>query len=160
MANHKQSKARKALKGTLRPGESGNAGHRLIKPPQAPGTLSEGAKIEWKGLAKVLTDLEVLTLADLRTLELLCETLATATALENTIRAEGFTIQAASGTGQKSHPALKALETTRNAATRMLADFGLSPRSRAHVDKAPINRDEFEDEYSFLDVKGPRMIPR
>lgn len=43
-------------------------------------------------LAAVLVSMEVLTRADLRTLALCCETLATATALEDTIRSEGFTI--------------------------------------------------------------------
>jgi P27 family predicted phage terminase small subunit len=108
-----------------------------------------GAVAEWGALAPVLVDLELLTRADLRTLELCCETLATATALETTIRAEGFTIAAATG-GQKSHPCLKALETTRNAALRMLSDFGLSPKARKFVQKAPgAKRD---NPFAFLDA--------
>ncbi len=129
----------KKLKGTLRPSrerEGIEAGTKLTEAPEPPGTLSEGAVVEWQGLAPVLVSMEVLTLADLRTLELLCETLATATALEDIIRKEGFTIAAATG-GHKAHPALKALETTRNAAHRMLSDFDLSPKARKYVQKAP-----------------------
>ncbi|MGH8730051.1 MAG: P27 family phage terminase small subunit [Burkholderiales bacterium] len=37
----------------------------------------------------------------------------------------------------KAHPALKALETCRAQAHRMLESFGLSPRSRQGVDIAP-----------------------
>ena len=129
----------KKLKGTLRPSRENKgieAGARLTEAPLPPDTLSVGAIAEWNALAPVLVGLELLTLADLRTLELCCETLATATALEETIRAEGFTIAAATG-GHNAHPALKALETTRNAAHRMLSDFGLSPKSRKYVSKAP-----------------------
>ena len=45
-------------------------------------------------------------------------------------------IEAATG-GRKAHPALKALETTRNAAVRLMAEFGLSPKARKYVSKAP-----------------------
>ena len=113
-----------------------DAGERLTRAPVAPDTLSDAGKKEWRPLARNLVEMGVLTRADLRTLELCCETLATATALEETIHAEGFTIEAATG-GKKAHPALKALETTRNAAHRMLSDFGLSPKSRKYVERAP-----------------------
>jgi len=129
----------KKLQRTLRPSrerEGIEAGAKLTEPPEPPESLSEVAKTEWHGLAPVLVELEVLTRADLRTLALCCETLATAVALEDTIRAEGFTIATQTG-NHKAHPALKALKTTRNAAHRMLADFGLSPKSRKFVSKAP-----------------------
>jgi P27 family predicted phage terminase small subunit len=129
----------KELSGTLRPcreHEGLEAGARLSEAPLPPDTLSEGAVGEWIWLAPVLVSMKLLTEADLRTLALCCETLATATALEEAIRAEGFTIAAATG-GQKAHPALKALETTRNAAVRLLSDFGLSPKARKYVQKAP-----------------------
>jgi len=142
----------KRLRGSFRQSrERGGieAGARLSEAPLPPNTLSVGAVAEWGALAPVLVDLELLTRADLRTLELCCETLATATALETTIRAEGFTIAAATG-GQKSHPCLKALETTRNAALRMLSDFGLSPKARKFVQKAPgAKRD---NPFAFLDA--------
>ena len=64
----------------------------LREPPEPPESMSDGARLEWSELAPVLVELEVLTRADLRTLGLCCETLATATALEDTIRSEGFTI--------------------------------------------------------------------
>ncbi len=129
----------KRLKGTFRQSrERGGigAGARLTEAPLPPETLSGGAIGEWNWLAPVLVELEVLTRADLRTLALCCETLSTATELETTIRDEGYTIPASTG-GRKSHPALKALETNRNAGLRMLNDFGLSPKCRKFVTKAP-----------------------
>ena len=77
--------------------------------------------------------------ADVPTLKLCCKTLATCDELEAAISSEGFTIEAATG-GRKAHPALKALETQRNAAARLLASFGLSPKARKYVDKAPTPR--------------------
>ena len=115
----------KRFKGTLRLSrerEGLEAGARLTEEPLPPETLSEGAVSEWEWLAPVLVSMEILTEADLRTLALACETLATATALEDTIQAEGFTIAAATG-GHKAHPALKAwklLATQPTACCRIL----------------------------------------
>lgn len=139
MPNPKKTNELKRLSGTYRADRdkpAQTAGERLTEAPEPPDTLSRGAKQEWQGLACVLVELGVLTLADLRTLALLCETLATVTELENTIQREGFTIAAATG-GHKAHPALKALETTRNAAHRMLGDYGLHPKARNYVSRAP-----------------------
>jgi P27 family predicted phage terminase small subunit len=103
-----------------------------------------------EGIGPVLVDMGVLTLADLRTLALLCETLATVTELENAVQREGFTIAAATG-GGKAHPALKALETTRNSAHRMLGDFGLHPKARNYVSRAPGPAAGTDDPFAHLD---------
>jgi P27 family predicted phage terminase small subunit len=134
----------KRLRGSFRQSrERGgiDAGAGLSEAPLPSESLSDGAVTEWEWLAPVLVSMGLLTFADLRALALLCETLATATALEDTIRCEGFTIAAATG-GHKAHPALKALETTRNAAHRMLSDFGLSPKARKYVQKAPTSKED------------------
>lgn len=115
------------------------AGARLSEAPEPPASLSDGAAEHWRELAPLLVDLEILTEADLPALKLACKTLATVDALETAIHSEGFTIQAANG-GRKAHPALKALETQRNAAARLLSDFGMSPKARKFVTKAPGRR--------------------
>jgi len=130
---------RKALSGTLRPNReiAGiDAGARLRESPPPPPRLSEAAAVEWVELAPLLVDLGILSTADLRTLALLCETLATVTELETAIRKHGFLIPCATG-GEKAHPALKALETQRSQAARLMDGFGLSPKSRKYVEKAP-----------------------
>jgi P27 family predicted phage terminase small subunit len=162
----------KRLKGTFRQSrERGGieAGARLAEVPLPPETLSSGAMGEWNWLAPVLVELEVLTRADLRTLALCCETLSTATELETTIRDEGYTIPASTG-GRKSHPALKALETSRNAGLRMLNDFGLSPKSRKFVTKAPgpakdnpwanLDRDRRTPEEKAADYKWAKAMSK
>ena len=104
--------------------------------PPPPGTLSEIARAVWEDVAAETVALGILTSADLPMLALLAETSATVSELEQTIREEGFTVSTGAG-GRKAHPALKALETTRGAVTRLLKEFGLSPLSRKFVEKAP-----------------------
>ena len=144
---------RKQLSGTYKPSKDRkgiDAGAALADVPVPPETISAPGAKEWARLAPLLVDMGLLTEADLRTLELLCETLATATELEAAIKLEGFTIEAATG-GRKAHPALKALETTRNAASRMLGDFGLSPKARKYVSKAPAAKDRDWNPWEHLE---------
>lgn len=152
----KLPKKTKQLKGTYRPDKEFKgieAGERLETAPTPPDFLSVGARQEWEGLADILTEMGVQSRADLRDLALCCEALATATELENVIRAEGYTLPAVGGS-RKGHPALKALETTRNQAHRMLADFGLNPKARKFVEKAP----EKPGRSGFLPLSGPRPL--
>jgi P27 family predicted phage terminase small subunit len=84
----------------------------------------------------VLVSLGVLTRADLRSLQLLCETLAHESQLRELLVKEGHLVVGAGGV-KKTHPAVKMLETTRNQAHRLLNDFGLTPRARQSVDLPP-----------------------
>lgn len=142
----RKSTARKAAAGTLRPSRIRQtpAGERLTEPPGPPAGLDPAAAGEWRALAPILCEICVLTRADLRTLRLLCETLASAASLDATIKAEGLTIE--SGTGaRKAHPALNALGVARSQAARLLDGFGLSPRGRGGVDQAPGGDDDDDD---------------
>src|SRR4029453_7116368 len=78
-------------------------------------------------------ELGTLTSADLRALELLAEVLAAEAELRELLKSEGMTIPGAEG-NTKAHPACKLLESTRNQAARLLADFGLTPKGRQGVD--------------------------
>jgi P27 family predicted phage terminase small subunit len=109
---------------------------RIARTPTAPGRLSTLAVGEWKALAPLLTKAKTLSGSDLRALELLCETLASASEFAAIVRKEGATVPAAGG-GTKGHPALQALATARSQARALLTDFGLTPRGRSGVDLAP-----------------------
>jgi P27 family predicted phage terminase small subunit len=132
------SKSEKADRGTLRKSRApkATAVDRLTAPPRAPAHLSERARAEWGPLARATVELGVLTPADLRALGLLAECLATECELRETLRTEGTTIAGADG-NRKAHPALRLLESTRNQAVRLLAEFGLTPRGRQGVDVRP-----------------------
>jgi P27 family predicted phage terminase small subunit len=135
----KLPKHRKQLTGTHRPDKDRRGvqpGEALRESPPPPEGMSDRACIAWEAIAHELVELGVLTTADLTALALLCETQATASELEETIQKEGFTLSTGSG-GKKAHPALKSLESTRNCAARLLAEFGLTPKSRKFVEKAP-----------------------
>jgi P27 family predicted phage terminase small subunit len=128
----------KKLRGTIRKDRmlKPTALDRLRTAPPAPAHLSERARVEWKALARVCVELGVLTSADLRALELLCECLATEHELRETLKAEGLTI-AGAGNNKKTHPASRLLESTRNQAMRLLTEFGLTPKGRVGVDMKP-----------------------
>ena len=117
---------------------------RIARTPTPPERLSSLAIDEWKALAPLLTKAKTLSGSDLRALELLCETLASATEFAETIRKEGATVPAAGG-GTKGHPALQALATARSQARALLTDFGLTPRGRGGVDQAPDPSSQKED---------------
>jgi P27 family predicted phage terminase small subunit len=112
------------------------AGERLTEVPEPPDTLSRGASQEWRQLANVTVELGTLCLADLRALEQLCEILATASALQAVIEAEGVLLS--TGTGSfKTNPAMISLTAARNQAKALFIEFGLTPKARSYVSQAP-----------------------
>jgi P27 family predicted phage terminase small subunit len=134
----RQSNSRKRAAGTFRPDRNP---HRspvapLTDIPPAPRYLSAGAKREWGPLARVLVDLGVIVEADLRSLSLLCEVLASEADYREQIARDGALLTAANGT-RRANPTVKMLEAARNQAARMLADFGLNPKGRQGVDLQP-----------------------
>lgn len=130
--------SRKNVRGTLRPSRTFSTATptRLTKTPPPPPTMSDRGVSEWARLAPQLVSGGTLTAADLRALELLCECLATADELATIVRKDGAAVPT-SGGGVKGHPALSALAQARAQAAALLAQFGLTPRSRAGVEQAP-----------------------
>jgi P27 family predicted phage terminase small subunit len=112
--------------------------------------LSAEAKKEWRLLAPIAHEFGMLTPADLRAFELLCETLATGRTADTTVRAEGMTLSTASGS-RRAHPAIAVGRDARAAAARMLADFGLTPKGRMGIDPAPRSSDRTGEGHDSLD---------
>ena len=138
MPNPRKPEALKRLSGTYRPDRDNQspAGDRLTESPEAPDTMSLGAKQEWKALSPVLVSLGTICKADLRAFEQLCETLATQTALQAVIESEGVLLK--TGTGSyKTNPAMRSLETARNQAKALYTEFGLTPKARNYVSPVP-----------------------
>ena len=138
MARERLSAVRKIAAGTARLARFPipSAVEPLTEPPPPPAYLSKGAKAEWTPLAHALVALGVIIDGDLRSLALLCEALATETALRAQVAREGSVLTARNGTCVMN-PAAKLLESTRNQAARMLASFGLDPKGRQCVDMQP-----------------------
>jgi P27 family predicted phage terminase small subunit len=139
MPAHRKSRAAKALTANDRPDRRTRAPEsgRLNVVPEPPATLSAGAAAEWRELAPAAVWLGTLAGTDLRAFALLCETLATEAAARATLAVEGMTV-ATAGDGRKAHACVRVMETARVQATRLLAEFGLTPRGRAGVDTAPM----------------------
>lgn len=128
----------KQLRGTARADrqKAPGAHERLQCTPEPPPNLSEAAAAEWRALAPLLVEAGTLTPADLRALELLAATLADAASFAAAIERDGLLVTGAAG-AKKSHPGLNALGQARAQARALLADFGLTPRSRGGVEVAP-----------------------
>lgn len=117
------------------------AADRLKVPPPPPESLSDVARREWEFLAPVVVELQTCCRADLRAFQQLCETLASQTELQEIVNTEGQLLK--TGTGSyKSNPAVRSLETARNQSHRLLEAFGLTPKSRNYVSKAPAARSD------------------
>jgi len=145
MSQFKVPESRKRVTGTYRPDRAkrrpGLDG--LTAAPAAPEYLTAAAKAEWDRLAPLIAGMRTLTAADAPALELLSQTLATAAQAQAEVERDGLTVASVNG-GMRAHPAVKILEQARAQATRLLIEFGLTPRARGHVepvgDASPTNR--------------------
>jgi P27 family predicted phage terminase small subunit len=153
MSNPRVSDEIKDLRGTNRADRQKKAlaGERLTEPVPAPDTASGPAKKEWDKLMPILVELGTVCRADLRAFEQLCETLATQTALQTVIEAEGCLLKTGNGSF-KTNPAMRSLETARNQAKALYTEFGLTPKARSYVSAAPAPVDKSKSVF--------RTIPR
>jgi P27 family predicted phage terminase small subunit len=157
MSNPRKSNEQKHLAGTYRADRDKPpaAGERLTEAPEPPDTLSLGARQEWIALAPVLVELGTLCRGDLRAFEQLCETLATANSLQAIIQAEGVLLKMGNG-GFKTNPAMKSLEVARNQAARLFTEYGLTPKARNYVSRAP--EPKGDSIYDHLDDDEPGFV--
>lgn len=109
----------------------------MNKVPSPPKWLLPEAKKEWKRLAGPLTALGVLTEIDLSAFEALCQNYAYFMAVDAKILELGtdgtFAMQVASSGYISQHPILSLRNQYYNQWHRGLADFGLTPASRARI---------------------------
>lgn len=134
LPNYRVPDAKKALKGTLQPSRSKRPvpAKPIGTVPKAPAGLSARARAEWQRLAPLAIEKRTMAESDLRAFQLLVDVLATVSEAQEAIGREGLTIR--SGDTVRAHPAIKILEAARGQATRLLCEFGLTPRSRGHVE--------------------------
>ena len=131
----------KAVRGTARPDRAPkpDAATPYSAVPRAPKHLSERAQCEWKRLAPAAVALGTFRTTDERAFGLLCEVLAREAEARETIEREGYTVPTADG-GKKPHPAVRVAEMATAQATRLFAEFGLTPRARQGVAETPSKR--------------------
>ena len=134
MPRYRTTESRAKLRGTFRPGRAKRSPkvERVAAVPPPPEGMSEAASREWNRLAPLICATRTLTAADGPALELLSNTLATAAEAQGVVEREGLTVTGASGI--RPHPCVKIFEQARVQATRLLCEFGLTPRARGHVE--------------------------
>ncbi len=125
----------------------GNPGKRALnkrepKPargvPRMPAHLSRRAKAAWKSIGPALDAMGVLTLADAKALELLCDVYAEYRAAREVTERDGLTYETFGPTGSMTRPRPEvaiASDAWRRMAS-MLREFGMTPSSRTKVSTA------------------------
>lgn len=109
--------------------------------PRPPAWLSKDAKAEWKRVAPILVERNVLTDADLGTLESYCTSAGTVAEAQRLMNAEGLTVAG------KRHPAFGIQNAAMTTARLCAAELGLTPVSRS---RPAIREDQHEDDESDL----------
>lgn len=136
MPYHRTSAASKQLRGSFRADRySAPTGEALTRSPQVPSDLSKDAKKLWREIAPVLAQKRVLTEGDLAALKLLCSSLSLEQVARETIEREGLTVDSVQGV--RAHPATRICQQARSEASRLLVEFGMTPRARQNVEAVP-----------------------
>lgn len=112
--------------------------------PKAPAWLSKDAKAEWRRVAPILVERNVLTEADLGTLESYCVATARVRELERIIARDGLIV--VTPQGPKRHPAIGAQNASITSAKQLGAELGLTPVSRSR----PVMKESDSEELAFL----------
>jgi len=122
---------------------TGNPGKREIKgkaaaealapdlKPTPPKWLPEEAHEFWKPIVKILRGMRVAKESDKPALALLCDALADVKAAHAKIALSGYTVATAEGVKTNPHYNVKA--SAAKIAIRLMAEFGMTPSSRARV---------------------------
>ena len=138
MPRYRKPEAKKQLAGTYRRDRAKRRpkinGMTTVPPP--PEHLTAQARSEWHRLAPRICEQRTMAAADLAGFEMLCEVLSTITQAQTQIARDGLTIGSVRGGKCRTHPAVKILESSRAQATRLLIEYGLTPRAREHVQPA------------------------
>jgi P27 family predicted phage terminase small subunit len=125
----------------------GNPGKRALprrepKPtrgvPTMPSHLSARAKAAWKAIGPELDRMGVLTLADGKALELLCDAYAEYRAAREIVERDGMTYESVSqhGTMWRTRPEVPIASDAYRRVAAMLREFGLTPSARTKVQTA------------------------
>jgi P27 family predicted phage terminase small subunit len=123
----------------------GNPGRRPLnklepKPepgiPVCPSWLSSKGKFAWKEISTLLGDMRVLTKADRKALELLCDAYSEYRDARAVIQKDGATYEAITEAGSiivRSRPEVAISSDAWRRVKTMLSEFGLTPSSRSRI---------------------------
>jgi len=137
MSNPKKPTAMKMIQGTNRPARANPAEPMLeASLPDMPAWLPDKAKTCWKELGQLLLGMRVITIADRKCLELLCDAYSEYRDCRKFITDNGYTYKTVTASGDEMHRPYPQVAMVQNAWKRVLdglREFGLSPSSRSKV---------------------------
>lgn len=113
----------------------------LRKLPPAPAWLPVEGKTEWKRVAPALGKREVLTEADLGSLENYCLAIGTIRQCQTVIDKEGMFVSS-ERSAPRPHPAIRVRDEAMRQARQLAAELGLTPVSRSRPALAPQGEDD------------------
>ena len=100
--------------------------------PEAPSTLSEGARQHWDVVVERLADAKIMTNLDIPALEIYCEAYAKWADANQKIQEHGPLIKSPQGFPMQS-PYLQIANKAFDQMKAMLVEFGMTPSSRTKV---------------------------
>lgn len=110
--------------------------------PRPPSWLTKEAKAEWRKVAPILVERDVLTEGDLGALAAYCDAVGQLVAASAIIAAEGMVVAG------KKHPLITTTVAARNQIRQLAAELGLTPISRSR----PAVRDDAERDDDWMDA--------
>ncbi|GBD48539.1 phage terminase small subunit [Methylopila sp. Yamaguchi] len=116
--------------------------------PRAPTWLSADAKAEWRRVAPILVERDILTEADLGTLESYATSTGVVREAQRAISRDGLIIETSDG--PKRHPAFGMMNAAMTTARLCAAELGLTPVSRS---RPTVRTDAPADDDSPLNVR-------
>lgn len=120
----------------------------VVTVPRAPSWLSADAKTEWRRVAPILVERDILTEADLGTLESYATATGVVREAQRAISRDGLII--ATDDGPKRHPAFSMMNAAMTTARLCAAELGLTPVSRS---RPAVRTDTAADDDSPLNVR-------
>ncbi len=114
----------------------------VVDVPRPPAWLSRDAKAEWRKVAPILVERNVLTEGDLGALAAYCDAVGQLVAANAIIAAEGMVVAG------KKHPLITTTVAARNQIRQLAAELGLTPISRSR----PAVRDDAQSDDDWMDA--------
>lgn len=137
MPNPKKPTNLKVVEGTWRPDRANAKEPQLkVEKPKTPSWLSGKSKVAFRELSDVLFGMSVLTQADRKALELLCDAYGEYRDAREDVRKNGHTYNTSDTSGNevvKKNPAVDIAANAWKRVQSMLMQFGLTPSARSNV---------------------------
>lgn len=125
-----------------KPSEIAAGSSPVIDAPPPPSWLAKDARAEWRRVAPILVERDVLTEGDLGALAAYCDAVGQLIAASRQIAVDGMVIAG------KKHPLMTTTVAARNQIRQLAAELGLTPISRSR----PAVRESGEPDADWMDA--------